>query len=57
MSIKNEIQKQRKTYEEENKKFKEELILSIKEVLNSNLDDLSVDEEYIINEDENELTQ
>ena len=52
MSIKNEIQKQRKTYEEENKKFKEDLILSIKEVLNSNLDDLSVDEEYIINENE-----
>lgn len=52
MSIKNEIKKQRKTYEEENKKFKEDLILSIKEVLNSNLEDLPVDEEYTINENE-----
>ena len=52
MSIKNEIQQQRKIYEEENKKFKEDLILSIKEVLNLNLEDLSVDEEYIISEDE-----
>lgn len=53
LSIKNEIQNQRKTYEEENKKFKEDLILSIKEALKLNLEDLSVDEEYIINEDEN----
>ncbi|HSQ89275.1 hypothetical protein [Romboutsia sp.] len=52
MSIKNEIQQQRKIYKEENKKFKEDLILSIKEVLNLNLEDLSVDEEYIISEDE-----
>lgn len=57
MNIKNEIQKQRRSCDEENKKFKEDLILSIKEVLNLNLNNLSVDEEDLINEDENELRQ